>query len=113
MGDNAHKFFEEQEKFDDKFANAEQELFEGKIKRSYYFGQFFIMHILAKMLQMYGAEKMSIFLDSRYKQFTKQFPNFYNQMVSTDKRAVGSVEADYERMFRKQLDDQIKDETKL
>jgi len=103
----------DRDKREEELYNRDKRKVEEQITNAYHFGQFFTMHILLKIKDVYDLKHMHDFLEARYKSFVKEFPNFYNQMIKTDKKAARQAEDEYRKFFGNQMEDQQGDNTKL
>ena len=70
----------------------------------FYFGQMFSLHMVLKMWDMFGVDRMRKFMNARYKHFAKEYPNFYNQLIRTDHKAVKEMENEYKKIYEKQME---------
>ena len=75
------------------------------LTNAYHFGQFFAMHITLRIKDIYGLQRAIEFLESRYKSFAREHPNYYQQMIKVDKEAYKSSEDEYKKFMEKQLND--------
>jgi hypothetical protein len=85
---------------------ADESKYEEQLSNAYHFGQFFALHTALRIKDIYGLERAYQFMESRYKTFTREFPNFYNQMIKVDKEASRRSEEEYKKFLENQLKDE-------
>ena len=84
--------------------SADDQQLKKQLSNSYFFGQFFAMHVVLRIHDLYGAQRAIEFLEARYKSFVEEYPNYYNQMIKIDKEAAKQSENEYKKFLENQLD---------